>query len=114
MSRLVEAGALVDWRRAACLCDAGAPDLVMAVCVTAGGGDVLWLVRPSMLSSENDPACGDPGQPHEQIGRLPAHIRDRIWGDALRCGRPRFDGQPCRHRVKEPGQTCRAHAVRTT
>jgi hypothetical protein len=37
---------------------------------------------------------------------------DRGWaGDRLldRCGRPRADGQPCRARVGEPGDTCVWH-----
>lgn len=103
-------GSVVDWQRTACLCNNGAPDLVAAVCVTPTGGEALWLVSRTELDSD-DPTHGSPNQPHERAGRLPRHIRERIWGDELRCGRTRYDGQPCRHRVKEPGQTCRAHAA---
>lgn len=103
-------GSIIDPHRLACLCGAGAPDLIAAVCVTPGGGDELWLVSRSALCVEH-PECGNPEQLHEQTGRLPATVRERIWGEALRCGRPRSDGQPCRHRVKEPGQRCRKHAI---
>jgi hypothetical protein len=49
---------------------------------------------------------------HEKPGRLPRAIREKIWGaDAFRCGRPRYDGKPCRHQVAEPGQTCAAHCI---
>lgn len=100
---------LIDDHRSACLGDVGAPDYLAAVCVTADGEDALWLVNRAELDSDR-PAYGNPAQPHEKVGRLPGHVRERIWGDALRCGRPRYDGQPCRHRVKEPGDTCRAHS----
>ena len=47
---------------------------------------------------------------HENLGRLPRPIREMIWGE-LRCGQPRYDGKPCRHRVSKPGQTCAAHCT---
>lgn len=100
-------GSLVDYERSACLCDVGAPYLA-AVCVTADGEDVLWLVSRTELDAEQ-PRCGNAEQPHEQPGRLPQAIRDRIWGDRLRCGHPLPNGRPCRHRVAEPGRSCHQH-----
>jgi hypothetical protein len=104
-----EHGSLVDNERSACLWDVGAPDFVAAVCVTPDGEDVLWLVSKTELDAEH-PRCGRAEQPHEKLGRLPHTVRERIWGDSLRCGRPTAAGKPCRHRVKEPGQICDMHA----
>ncbi|QZT60935.1 hypothetical protein [Mycolicibacterium austroafricanum] len=101
-------GAQIDSRRAACLCDVGAPNYVAAVCITDDGDEALWLVHKDELDSDN-PAHGHADQPHERLGRLPLRWRERVWGDDLRCGRPRANGQPCRHRVKERGQSCAAH-----
>jgi hypothetical protein len=99
---------LLDRARSACLCDVGLPDYVAAVCVDVDGADRLWLVSETELEAEYA-RCGRADQPHEKLGRLPHAVRERIWGDTLRCGRPRSNGQPCRQRVKEPGQTCAAH-----
>jgi hypothetical protein len=99
---------LIDWERSACLCHAGAPDCMAAVCVTEDGETVLWLVSATELGADQ-PRAGNPNQPHEKLGRLPQSVRDRIWGDSLRCGRPRSNGQPCRTRVNEPGQVCSFH-----
>jgi hypothetical protein len=101
-------GALIDLARAACLCHAGAPGYMAAVTVDHEGTEALWLVATEQLDRD-DPELGNPNQRHEQLGRLPQVIRDRIWGDALRCGRPRPNGKPCRQRVAEPGQSCGAH-----
>jgi hypothetical protein len=101
-------GSLIDHERSACLCDAGAPDYLAAVCVNPDGQDVLWLVFKTELDAEH-PRQGKANQLHEYTGRLPQVVRDRIWGDSLRCGRPRWDGKPCRQRVKEPGQPCSTH-----
>lgn len=105
-------GSLVDSERSTCLCDVGAPDYIAAVCVTASGNDVLWLVSKAALQ-EDHPQCGDALQMHERLGRLPVTVRDRIWGGSLRCGRPTSSGQACRHRVKEPGLACGLHAAAT-
>jgi hypothetical protein len=104
-------GSLIDYERSACLCDAGAPEYLAAVCVTPTGDDVLWLVSQAALYEKHRRA-GNPLQQHERLGRLPASVRDRIWGNSLRCGRPTSSGQPCRQRVKEPGQACGLHAAR--
>jgi hypothetical protein len=101
-------GSLIDDERSACLCDVGAPDYVAAVCVTPDGEDLLWLVSKTELDAEQ-PRCGKAAQPHEKLGRLPQTVRDRIWGDMLRCGRLRHNGQPCRRRVSTPGRACDAH-----
>jgi hypothetical protein len=101
-------GSLIDHERSACLCGAGAPDYVAAVCVTPAGDDVLWLVSKVELDSEH-PVCGEANQRHEKLGRLPLVVRERIWGDSLRCGRPNRRGQPCGHRVAEPGDACGQH-----
>ena len=102
-------GSLIDNERSACLCDVGAPGYVAAVCVTPDGQDVLWLVRPELFERD-DADLGDVDQSHEKLGRLPAHVRERIWGDALRCGRPTSSGRPCRIRVTNPGDPCGIHA----
>jgi hypothetical protein len=102
-------GPIVDPQRSTCLCDAGAPDYVAAVCVTPDGEDVLWLVSKSELHAEH-PRCGVAQQRHEQLGRLPQWIRERVWGELLRCGRPRGNGQPCRSRVLIPGRPCSFHS----
>ncbi|ORA13575.1 hypothetical protein [Mycobacterium asiaticum] len=105
------AGSLIDYERAVCLCDVGAPDYLAAVCVTGAGDEVLWLVSRTALVEEHA-QCGNPSQLHERLGRLPASVRERIWGDSLRCGRPTSAGQPCRQRVKEPGQACGLHTAK--
>jgi hypothetical protein len=105
---MTEQFSLIDHDRTACLCDVGAPDYLAAVCVTPDGEDVLWLVCKTELDAE-DPRCGNANQRHEQLGRLPQTVRDRIWGDALRCGRPTATGKPCRQRVAEPGRSCGVH-----
>lgn len=100
---------LIDWKKSACLCGDGLPDYVAAECVNQDGTTSFWLVSKEHLDAEDAPA-GNPNQSHEKLGRLPGLVRDRIWGDRLRCGRPRYDGQPCRQRVKEPGQPCGQHS----
>jgi hypothetical protein len=99
---------LLDHDRSACLCDVGLPGYVAAVCVASSGEDRLWLVSETELGAQHA-RCGRAEQPHEMLGRLPQAVRERIWGDSLRCGRARSNGQPCRQRVKQPGQTCAAH-----
>jgi hypothetical protein len=47
--------------------------------------------------------------PHEGLGRLSRGWRERIFGGALRCGRPCADGHPCRSMVARPGEACRLH-----
>src|SRR5262245_13569110 len=99
---------LVDPHRTACLCDVGAPGYIATVAVAPDGGESLWLADTELLDHDAD--LGNPNQRHEKLGRLPQPIRDRIWGDALRCGRPRSNGQPCRQRVAEPGHACSDHS----
>lgn len=98
---------IIDARRLACLCDVGAPNYSAAVCVTATGDEVLWLVSRSELDSEH-PAHGDANQPHEKLGRLPAGIRERV-SPAPRCGRPTAAGRPCRMKVANHGEACDVH-----
>lgn len=100
---------VVDWARTACLCQSGMPGYVAAVAVAEDGTESLWLVDEPQLSRPDAP-CGDPCQRHEQVGRLPRGFRDRIWGDALRCGAATYAGAPCRIRVAEPGDRCGHHA----
>ena len=100
---------LVDWRRATCLCDVGAPDYVATVAVGVNGELTLWLVRKELLGQAGADH-GNENPPHEKLGRLPQAVRDRIWGDSLRCGRPTSSGRPCRIRVANPGDPCGTHA----
>lgn len=91
-----------------CLCDVGAPDYIVAVVIDANGDQTLWLARADLVGCDNVDH-GDEQPAHEKLGRLPRAIRERIWGDELRCGRPRSNGKLCKHRVKEPGQSCGTH-----
>jgi hypothetical protein len=99
---------LIDPQHTMCLCDVGAPAYVVAVAVDANGEQTFWLARKDLIGCAGADH-GNENPPHEKLGRLAQSIRERIWGDALRCGRPRYDGQPCRQRVAEPGQSCAAH-----
>ncbi|WP_084055149.1 hypothetical protein [Mycobacterium avium] len=75
---------LIDWERSTCLCDAGKPNYVAAVCITGEGDTTLWLVSMSEL----DGCCpqharrGNPHQPHEQLGPLPEQFRQRLQAAA--------------------------------
>lgn len=101
-----------DWDRSACLCGVGAPDLVAAVCVTETGDTSLWLISQRAYAdpADLDSVGGLVVPSHERTGRLPGHVRDKLFGDALRCGAARSNGEPCRHRVAEPGRHCVAHS----
>jgi hypothetical protein len=103
-------GSLIDYERTACLCDVGQPDYWAAVCVTASGEDVLWLVSKDELSADH-PRCGSADQPHEQLGRLPQHVAHRLHARPVhRCGRPtKTTGRPCRIEVTRPGEPCGLH-----
>jgi hypothetical protein len=101
-------GPLVDPHRTVCLCDVGNRDYILTISVDADGNDKFWLCRKDLLGDQ-DADIGDPDPRHEQLGRLPQHVRDRIWGDRLKCGRPRGDGLPCRQRVTVPGRSCWVH-----
>lgn len=96
-----------DPYRSAFLWDVGLPHFAAAVTVDADGHDKLWVLSAAAMD-EDLPDVGDPDQPHEKLGRLPAAIRDRIWG-VFRCGRPTRSGQPCRIRVAESGGACGSH-----
>lgn len=114
-----------DRDRSACLCSAGNPLVIAAVFVNGDGVDEYWLIEDNLADlnevgevrfqtakpSTNDNAWrpGVPSPPHEHLGRLPVEWRDRIWGSALRCGRPCVDGSGCRQRVAEPGASCSVH-----
>ena len=99
---------LVDYERTACLCDVGQPDYWAAVCVTASGGDVLWLVCKDELGAEH-PRCGTADQPHDQIGPLPDRYRLGLQAVPIRCGRPTKSGAPCRTPVHQSGVACAWH-----
>ena len=101
---------LVDDQRSASLCDCGSPGYMAAVCINPNGDEAFWLV--SLDENVECPRSGNAEQPHEKVGRLPGHLQERIWGDAIRCGHPRRNGVPCRHRVREPGQVCGFHSTR--
>jgi hypothetical protein len=102
-------GRVIDPARTVCLCDAGDTDYVATVAVDHEGAETYWLAHKELLGCD-DADCGDENQPHEKLGRLPAAVRDRIWGDALRCGRPTASGRPCRIRVTNAGDPCGTHA----
>jgi hypothetical protein len=98
----------VDGRASNFLCDVGLPGYLAATAVNANGDPELWLAREDMIDAEVQ-EMGNPAQPHERLGRLPQAVRDRIWGDQLRCGHPRSNGKPCRARVAAPGGVCGVH-----
>lgn len=104
----------IDWDHAACLCDAGAPDYVAAVCVNADGQEVLWLVNMPVLEGHGcEVTHGSSSQAwHEGLGELPEFWRSRVLWAGPRCGRPRVDGQPCRQQVREAGLACCFHSDR--
>ena len=103
-------GSLIDYERAACLCDVGQPDYWAAVCVTASGEDVLWLVCKDELGAEH-PRCGSSDQPHERLGPLPLEVVRGITISRRthRCGRRTKSGAPCRTPVARPGDGCAWH-----
>jgi hypothetical protein len=105
---------LIDDERTACLCDVGQPDYWAAVCVTASGEDVLWLVSVEELNAEH-PRCGSGEQLHDQLGPLPLEYVRRltITRRTHRCGRPTKSGRPCRTPVVHPGDTCAWHRTPT-
>jgi hypothetical protein len=102
---------LVDGRRTVCLCDVGLPDYVAVTAVGIDGAAEFWLARMDLMNHP-DATFGNANQPHEQLGRLPREVRDAIWGDRLRCGRPTAAGKPCRVRVAQPGDTCGQHRAK--
>lgn len=99
---------LIDTDRSARLRDVGAPDFAAVVTVDAAGDEKFWLLSIAAFG-RSDADCGNPDQPHEQIGRLPGEWRERVWGDLARCGRLTGAGQPCRHSVGTPGEPCTQH-----
>jgi len=113
-------GALIDWDRSVCLCDAGAPGYVVAVCVTRSGDDVLWIVNADELDADN-PRTGNADQPHEQTGPLPLDYVRRLTiatrqghQRGHRCGRRTRSGTVCRSRVTDPGTACQWHTTERT
>lgn len=104
-------GASVDHERTACLCGDGLPGFWAAVCVTATGDDVLWLVSVDELDAEH-PRHGDANQPHEQLGPLPAVWRRRLRiapnGEHL-CAAFNKKGLPCGNTVLRAGERCLVH-----
>ena len=106
---------LIDHTQSACLCDSGLPGYVAAVLVASDGCQDLVLVDRELVGDGRTTYNHTtPAAPHERLGPLPHEVRERIWGDILRCGRARCDGQPCRQRVKEPGQSCAVHCDGTS
>jgi hypothetical protein len=105
-------GSLIDYERAACLCDVGQPDYWAAVCVTASGEDLLWLVSKDELGAEH-PRCGTADQPHEQPGPLTSRWAARVALAPLRCARPTKSGAPCRTPIARPGDACGWHRTTT-
>ncbi|MCK8615863.1 hypothetical protein [Gordonia sp. C13] len=63
------------------------------------GGERLYVVDSA---DRNVPCQGLPIPPHEEVGKLPAETRARIWSS--RCGRPTTLGRPCRN-----GPSCHLH-----
>jgi hypothetical protein len=99
---------LIGSRRSTCLCDVGATHYVATVTVDRDGNETFWLARKDLLGRP-DADHGNENPPHERLGRLPQAIREKVWGDALLCGRPTATGRPCRQRVAEPSQSCGVH-----
>ena len=105
-----------DRDRSACLCGVGNPLGLAAVFVNGHGADEYWLIEDDNRSPDRHtfdaPQSRATAPPHEHLGRLPVEWRDRIWGNALRCGRRYVDGTACGHRVAEPGGACAVHVGR--
>jgi hypothetical protein len=100
---------LLDFRRAACLCDAGQPDYTAVAAVSPAGQVVtLWLWHrdgPDRAHANDPPA-------HEHVGPLPRQVQARVDRKTFpRCGQPRADGRPCRRHVGQPGQPCHQHRI---
>jgi hypothetical protein len=75
-----------------------------AMCVSADGSSWPWLIVPDETGEAGcSRACC---APHEQIGRLPADLRDQL---ELRCGAPTRKGTPCRQWVRHAGDRCPDH-----
>ncbi len=98
----------VDPGRSTCLCQFGLPGYTAGIAVGHDGEETLWLFREDVI--------GKPGVDHgsayvrhEQVGRLPRDVRERIWDAAIRCGQLTAAGRPCRMKVAEPGQACSFH-----
>ncbi|MED5814481.1 hypothetical protein VST63_19160 [Mycolicibacterium sp. 050232] len=104
---------LIDPARSACLCPAGLPGYHAVVAITEDGTADLVLVDLDLMArGGTDNVYYDTKRqaPHEQLGRAPHDVLERIWGDLLRCGRPTRAGRPCRIRVSNPGDPCGTHA----
>lgn len=99
---------LIDSNRAAGLRDVGLPGHSAAVAINPDGSESLWIIDDKQVGKEGA-NHGNTGPRHELNGRLPAYVRERIWGDSLLCGRRRPNGQACRQRVSDPGASCRRH-----
>jgi hypothetical protein len=105
---MTDHGRIIDPDRTVCLCDVGDTEHLATVSVDPDGNETYWLAHRELLGEPAD--HGNENPYHEKPGRLPQVIRDRIWGDALRCGRPTCSGRPCRIRVASPGDPCGTHA----
>ena len=104
--------AIIDDSRSACLCDAGLPGIVAAVCVNDDGHSDLVLIVEVLIGNESatfDPTT--PCAPHEQPGPLPAEYVDLITRPqrTARCGRRTKSGALCRTPVGREGDTCFWH-----
>jgi hypothetical protein len=98
---------LIDPERSVCLRDVGAPDFIAALTVGPDGTETFWIADRDLIGQNCD--HGNPNPRHEKLGRLPQTVRDRIWGDSLRCRRFTAAGKPCGQRVAEPGTACGIH-----
>jgi hypothetical protein len=101
--------AVVDRYRSVCLCNVGAPGFSVPVAVTSDGRDTLWIVDEAELQAKGS-RRGNGDRPHEQLGPLPEHWRERVaWSALIRCGRSTKKKRPCRIPVAQAGDACEFH-----
>jgi hypothetical protein len=88
----MNARAIIDHARSACLCDVGLPDVTASVCVTEDGHVDLVLINTRLLGDERfayNPTT--PEAPHDQLGQLPIAFVKRI---TVSRRRPNPEEQP--------------------
>jgi hypothetical protein len=81
-------------------------ELAVGMCVGADGQTSYWILRTPIRGGDSR-HHGRPDAVHEQLGPLPANIRQRL-AVPTRCAAPRHDGLQCRNRVRR-GEHCRHH-----